>query len=165
MHYNPCGMQQKSCIKPSVTDCWVINRWGTDIAGVTCSCRAALQINDIYEVSCCSWLAGCPKTVSAQRAAAEASLQTLAAGTSSQGNLVKHVQAELKVDRWEKMFFFKVPDFQWVLHAKHSLDAMLKLVLFNWFGQQLFFLAGFFFFFATITDTGLTISTVTFPSL
>lgn len=37
--------------KPPATDCKVINRCRTYITGVTRSCRAGLQINDIYEVS------------------------------------------------------------------------------------------------------------------
>lgn len=55
----------KNCTKPPATDCLVINRCRTYITEVTRSCRAGLQINDIYEVSCYSWLAGCWITGSA----------------------------------------------------------------------------------------------------
>lgn len=62
----PMWHAAKNCRKPPVTDCWVINRCRVDIAGVTRSCRAALQISDIYDLSHCSQLAGCPMTGSAQ---------------------------------------------------------------------------------------------------
>jgi len=124
-----------NCTKPPATDCEVINRCRTYITGVTCSCRAGLQINDIYEVSCCSWLPGCQITGFMDWAAA-ASLPSAGreskpvTGTSSQRNLVERVPTELKAYRLRKMILCKSLYFQGVLRSQHSLYAMPKPVSF-----------------------------------